>query len=70
VKTEFRRKVSDTWRTGTLFPIGIGAIHVRLKLIVDVAHTAQVIFVRRDFLEPALLGKLQHADGIVIGLIP
>ena len=55
---------------GTDFSISVLASEILLEGVVDLFQLAQKSFVGREFFQPSLAGKLEHANGIVIGPVP
>ena len=50
--------------------VGVGAGEVGFELLVDAAEFAQETLVASDFLQAGLPGKLEHAQRVVVGLVP
>ncbi len=73
VKAELGGEIGDRFlerAAGAGFSVGILAREIFAEGIVNLLQFAEKIFVLRDFDQPRLAGKLEHADGVVIGPIP
>ena len=76
VEAELRREIRDeiiplaprrTVRAGLLPPVGVLPSHVRLELHLDAFQLAQESLIPGNLLQPGLPGKLQDAQGVVVG---
>ncbi len=73
VKTEFGREISDrllNCAAGTGFSVGIAAVEIFFKAVVDLLQFAQKYFVLGHFLQARLPGKLQHPHRIMVSPVP
>ena len=73
MESKFGREIGH-WllqdRAEPVFPISVLAGEIFLEGVVNLFQLAQKSFVGGEFFQPGLAGKLEHANGIVIGPVP